>query len=128
MSVPNMTRLVVAIVALLIVSILVQAAHAAPTDADGYPLPVGCRANVAVNTGHGWPHAAIESIVGHGGTVTIDGVGPDDNPALAIQITVNGWTLYEDSGLWIDLRDYEIDGTCLETTTNTVYLPFVASN
>ena len=124
MSVPNMTRLVVAIVVLLIASIIAQAAHAAPTD--GYPLPAGCRANVAVNTGHGWPHAAIESIIGHGGTVTIDGVGPDDNPTLTVQITITGWTLYEDSSLWVDLRDYEVEGTCNSVTVNTVYLPFVS--
>ena len=120
-----MTRLVIAIVILLIAAIVARA-NAAPQD--GHPLPNGCIVNAAVNTGHGWPHEAIESIVGHGGTVTIDGVGLDDNPALTVQITVKGWTLYEDSSLWIDLRDYETDGTCLETTINTVYLPFIASN
>ncbi len=119
--------MLVIIAALAAVIGIVGVAHGGPSDPIiGYPLPIGCQANVAINTAYGMPGAAIRKILDNNGHVMIDGVGPDDNRSLTIQMTITGWTLYEDSELWGDLRDYEVEGTCLPQPTNhTTFMPII---
>jgi len=92
----------------------------------GHPLPAGCWTNVAINTGHGFPTEAIETILDNGGDVHIEGVGDESDRSATIQLTVKRWTLFEDSELWIDLLDYESEGTCNELSGFRTFLSTVS--
>lgn len=104
---------------------LTSIAHGEGSEA-GRVLPPDCRVNVAVNTGREFPSSAIETIVRHGGTVLVTPVGDDDNPASTVQLTVTGWTFYED-GPWGDLRDYEVECGLASPSPSNVNLPLIAN-
>lgn len=114
-----------ALVALALTARLTSIAHGEGSEA-GRDLPPDCRVNVSVNTGREFPSSAIETIVRHGGTVLVTPVGDDDNPALTVQLTVTGWTFYED-GPWGDLRDYEVECGLVSPMPSTVNLPLVVN-
>jgi hypothetical protein len=109
----------------LLAALATSITHASPNTPIGYALPDGCHANVSINTGRGFPSGAIETILDNHGSVRIDGVGPDEDPSFTVQLTITRWTLYEDSELWGDLRDYEVEGTCLPASPTTIYVPIV---
>jgi hypothetical protein len=92
----------------------------------GRVLPPDCRVNAAINTGREFPSSAIETIARHGGAVLVTPVGDDDNPALTVQLTVTGWTFYED-GPWGDLRDYEVECGLVSPMPSTVNLPLIVN-